>query len=72
MPKVNRHPARYRAYRMGRTATNRKGMPGRRIIAAVFIRPNNEYTLHATKGYRYRRLAPSRNALLEALMQRIT
>ena len=69
MPTVRRHRARFRAYRMGANKTLSKGKPFRRIIALTFIRPNNEYALHATKGYRWRRLPPNRNLLLEQLMQ---
>lgn len=67
---VKRHRARFRAYRMGACKPLAKGKPFRRIIALTFVRPNNEYALHATKGYRWRRLPPNRNLLLETLMQR--
>lgn len=69
---ASRHPARYRAYRMRRTAPSKvPGVPFRHIIAIAHIAPNNEYTLHATKGYRYRRLPRNKNALLEGLMERV-
>lgn len=70
MPRVSRHPARFRAYRLGWQATLSKGTPFCHTIASAYVRPNNEYRLHATKGFRYRRLAPKRNLLLETLMQR--
>lgn len=70
MPRVNRHKARFRAYRLGAIATLRKGLPFCHTIASAYVRPNNEYRLHATKGFRYQRLASNRNLLLETLMQR--
>lgn len=70
MPHVSRHPARFRAYHMGAQATLRKGLPFCHTVASVYVRPNNEYRLHATKGFRWRRLPPNRNLLLETLMQR--
>lgn len=73
MPRVSHHPARYRAYRMHRKGkAGAKGMPFRKIIATFYVAPNNEYGLHATKGFRWRRLAPSRNELLEALASRLS
>jgi hypothetical protein len=72
MPKVNRHKARYRAYRMGAKPTLRKGVAFRSIIATAFVRPNNEYALHATKGYRWRRLPPNTNALLTSLIAQLS
>lgn len=71
MPHVPRHPARFRAYRMGASKPLGKAKPFRHIIALAFVRPNNEYSLHATKGYRWRRLPPNRNLLLEQLMQNL-
>jgi hypothetical protein len=71
MPKVNRHKARFRAIRLNKSNKTVKGMPFRRIIGIAFVRPNNEYALHATKGYRWRRLPPNGNALLAALIGRV-
>jgi hypothetical protein len=71
MPKIKRHLARYRAYRMQRSTKPGKGKPFHGIIALAYVAPNNEYALHATKGYRYRRLAPGRNTLLAALIGRL-
>lgn len=69
---IKRHVARYRAYRMhANTRPSKPGSAFRHIIAIAHVAPNNEYTLHATKGYRYRRLPRNRNALLDGLMQRI-
>lgn len=73
MPTVNRNQARYRAYRMKRVSGSTKpGSAFRHIIAIAHVAPNNEYTLHATKGYRYRRLPRNRNALLDGLAQRLS
>jgi hypothetical protein len=69
---VSRHKARFHSIRYGAAKPLRKGMPYRRIIALCFIAPNNEYALHATKGYRWRRLPKNRNLLLEGLMQRLS
>lgn len=56
MPKVRRHRPRFRAYKLGWRKPLRKGMPNRKIIGYVLIANMFEYSLHATKGYRYRRV----------------
>lgn len=56
MPKVKRSKARWRARKLMARATSRKGMPMRKVIGRL-VAGNCEYWLHATKGYRYQRLA---------------
>jgi hypothetical protein len=48
----------------------RKGLPYNSIIGIAHVAPNNEYTLHATKGYCWRRLPRSENKLLAGLIER--
>ncbi len=54
--KVKRQQARYRAYKLGAQSPLAKGVPYRHTIASVYVAHRYEYRLHATKGYRYRRL----------------
>jgi len=70
MPRVNRHKARYRAYKLHACDTLSKGIANRKIIAR-FLRGDSEYTLHATKGYRYATIQQAENELLASLMESI-
>ena len=57
--KVRRHKPRFHAFpgKMRRVATKRKHWTNRKIILR-FATDRDEYELHATKGYRWRRLPP--------------
>lgn len=72
MPKVKRHKVRYRARKLGWQKPLSKGKPYRKTIGSAYVAQRYEYRLHATKGYRYRTLAPSRSELLEWIMARAT
>ena len=56
MPRVKRHQARYRARKLKAVATGTKHEPFRKIIGR-HTSIEGEYTLHATKGYRYQTTA---------------
>lgn len=40
-------------------------------IIGIYLTGDNEYALHATKGYRWCRMPPSHNAVLDMLMERL-